>query len=248
MELYFFLLGTAFGSFNMAAADRIVRKETLFGRSHCDGCRKTLAWFELIPIVSWLMVKGKSRCCNQKLSACYPFFELLSGIIFYLAYRHFLLSRELLFHLLFLTFLYQAALIDSQLMIIPDQYVFAIALLGLFQLGFIRENQAVYYYGAFVVSLPLFLLAAATKGIGYGDVKLMAAAGLYLGAPKILTAMMLASFTGSIAAFYEILVKKRNRRSIIPLAPWLALGITLALFWGDAFLSWYFGLETIALL
>ena len=94
-------------------------------------------------------------------------------------------------------------------------------------------------FGAVAVSGPLFLLAWITQGIGYGDVKLMAAAGLLLGWPNILLAMLIASFAGSLVALHQLLIQKKSGKEKIPLGPFLALGIIFALFWGEPMLSWY---------
>ncbi len=238
--LFLFLLGLVMGSFCHAFALALQQKESIFiRRSFCSHCQQPLHWKDLIPLISWLRLRGRCRYCHQKLSIRYPLSELILALLFFQSALQFGIGWKLIPILLVLCILVIIAWIDYDTMLIYDRFVLALACCGGILIMYSSQSLFSHLFGAVAVSGPLFLLAWITQGIGYGDVKLMAAAGLLLGWPNILLAMLIASFAGSLVALHQLLIQKKSGKEKIPLGPFLALGIIFALFWGEPMLSWY---------
>lgn len=237
--IFVILYGLAFGSFVKAAIDRLSHEESLRGRSYCPCCKKQLAIKDLIPLISWLLLQGRCRYCHAKIAISYPLTELFTAVLFYWLWRTFGVSWLSVSYCCIITLLIIIAGIDIRTMEIPNSLNLMLAVSALPIL--LSENNAVLssLLGAAAAALPLAVIAACTGGIGGGDVKLMAAAGLTLGAAKILLALFLGCLSAAVFAVVMILSKKLHWKSYLPLAPFLALGIIITIFYGNGLLSWY---------
>ena len=195
-------LGLCVGSFCNVLIFRLPRGEEFVKTpSHCMACGHRLRWYELIPVASWLIQGGKCRACGEKISAQYPVVEALNGGAWLLAAWLYQAEplRAVLYSLLF-SLLTVVALIDWRTFEIPNGVNLAIFLLGAVQLAGDTAHWKTYLIGMFSVSLLFLLLWFVTNGngLGMGDVKLMAGAGLLLGWQRILLAMILGSVSGAI--------------------------------------------------
>ena len=253
MAFVVFLLGLCCGSFiNMlifrtAVAYKlkspIRRKRTppltrgnfLGSRSVCDFCGKQLNWFDNIPVISWLWLKGKSRCCGKKLPVLYPIVEIATGLLFLLNFQFSIFNFQSIFVYLILIFLMFSAVFDFKYMILPD---FSTVILILLSLVFIKNINNVYC--AFGASGFLYLLYLITKGrgMGLGDVKYAVFMGLFLGWPKTLIAFYIAFIIGAIVGVILMILKKKQFRSEIAFGPFLILGTILAWWWGEAIIEY----------
>lgn len=258
--LFIFLIGIFIGSFLNVVIDRLPRKEAIArGRSHCEFCKKELGWYDLIPLLSFLMLKGKCRYCHKKLSFYYPIIELTTGVLF--AFTYLWISEIYpfglaqgghlpftIYHLIYYLIIISAFIIiffeDLKFGIIPDKVVFPAIIVSLAYLFIIYhlsftpiQSEFIIYLasgiGSFLFFLLLFLITKG-KGMGFGDVKLSFLLGLILGFPKIILALYLAFLTGAILGIILIIWrKKRSIKDTIPFGPFLILGTILALFYGD---------------
>jgi len=247
-----FVMGMCVGSFINMAVYRVAYKEKLLrattrvartvgaglmpARSFCDFCGRQLRWFDNIPIISWLVYKGKSRCCGKKLSVLYPIVELLTGILFALNYYY--LSTYLLLFLSFLIFglLVFEAVFDFKYMVIPDSTAYS--LIGLSVLNWIVMGTKIgFIYTALLSALFIFILhkikIKGKEAMGDGDIFLAFFMGLFLGFPNIMVAFYLAFILGAIVGIILILKKKVKKLSPIPFGPFLILGTAVAYFWGE---------------
>lgn len=243
--ILFAVLGLVTGSFLNVLIYRIPRGEGVVkGRSKCCECSHELAWHELIPLFSYVLLRGRCRHCKAKISPRYPVVELLNAVIYMLLFRRFGFSPELICWLVAGSALLAAAWIDSEHGIIPDRFPAVIAGCGVVYTIVDRGNLAGHIIGIFAVSLPLLIIALASKGraMGGGDIKLMAAAGLLLGWQLALMALFLGAFAGSIISVILILLKVIRASKPVPFAPYLSLGILLSALSGEQILSWYLGL------
>lgn len=212
------------GSFLNVLIDRLPkRKNVLTGRSVCDHCNKTLRWFELIPLLSFLIQGGRCRRCSAKLSWQYPIVELVTGVSFALG------VNPLLFSSLLVIFV-----ADFKYQIIPDSMV----VFGL--LGVLLQGHP-FWISAFGASLFFLLLWLVTrgKGMGLGDVKLAFLMGLLLGYPKIVVAGYLAFLTGAVVGVILILLGIKKPKDHISFGPFLILGTLIALVWGEKIIEWW---------
>ncbi len=222
------------------------------GRSMCPQCRHRLFALDLIPILGWLILKGRCRYCQKPISVRYPIVELLTASLFGLSYIvlqpvSLLAWTEFGFWLYFLTVLIMLALYDLYWYILPD-----VILLPAIVVGFIYAVVQGVASGSVGVTLGLLLpalaaggsfytLAAVSKGrwMGGGDIKLVFFMGLILGWSKVGLALMLAFNAGAIIGVILIALKIKHRKDHIPFGPFLVGGTIVAVLYGNAVIEWY---------
>jgi prepilin signal peptidase PulO-like enzyme (type II secretory pathway) len=246
-----FVLGLCFGSFVNMLVYRIAEKYELESkkfkvksknRSYCDYCGKQLKWFENIPVFSWLIQNGKTRCCGKKLPILYPIVEIVTGILFVLFFRSQI--SDFRFQILFLdlviiVFLVFSAVFDLKYMILPDfsTIILATSALALWIIGYLGDWS---YLWSGLISfgfLGLLYLITKKKGMGLGDVKLAFFMGLFLGYPKVILAFYIAFISGALVALFLMVFKQANRKTLVSFGPFLILGTLVAWFWGSEILS-----------
>lgn len=219
-------------------------------RSFCDYCGKMLSWYENIPIVSWVIQKGKTRCCQKKLPISYPIIEFVTGFLFLIFFKfNFLINIQLtnlyvigifIIGIITITLLSFSAFFDLKYLILPNfsTYILILtALMGIFLNG---KNLIPYLLSAIGASGFLYILNLITKGegMGLGDVKFAIFMGLFLDWQKTILAFYIAFITGAILGLTLILLKKAKRNTIIPFGPFLVFGTVIA---------WWFGSNMINL-
>ncbi|MBQ9331247.1 MAG: prepilin peptidase [Oscillibacter sp.] len=241
--IFLTLAGLCVGSFTNVLIFRIPRGEEFVRTpSHCMSCGHRLSWYENIPLVSFLLQGGKCRHCGVRLSRQYPAVEALTGIMWLLTGLLFWGDwvRLALYCALF-PLLAAVAVIDWRTFTIPDGLNLAIGALGAVQLVLDRGRWPLYTVGMVLVSGFFLLLWALTRGrgLGLGDVKLMAAAGLLLGWQRILLAMLLGCVLGAVI---HSLRMRRGAGHKLAFGPYLAAGIWIAALFGDGIVSAYAGL------
>ncbi len=248
-----FVLGLCFGSFvNMlvyrtAVLYKLISKSKFLisnkSRSFCDYCGKQLSWYENIPVFSWLVLKGKTKCCRKKLPVAYPIVELIVGVIFVVNFQFLISNNQLNWLLILLSFIIIVLLIfsaafDLKYMILPD-FSTAILVITAFVLLFVETPRMASLQSnvlsALIASGFLLILNLATKGkgMGMGDVKLAIFMGLFLGPQKIIVAFYVAFIVGAIYGLTLMALKKAKKKSQIPFGPFLILGIFVAWWWGE---------------
>lgn len=241
--LYVFLLGLVFGSFYNVCIYRIQSEESIVkGRSHCQSCQHELSFFDLVPVFSYLFLRGRCRYCHQKISLRYPFVELLTAFLFIAVFYNFGFSWDTLLYLIMISVLIMLSFVDFDTMLIRDRFIILLLGCGIALIALHPEQLYNSLIGSFIISVPLFLVAYLTKGIGYGDVKLMAVCGLILGWQRIILAMILGAIFASLVALPQMITGKKSGKDEMPLGPYLALGIVVSLFFGSSLISWYLNL------
>lgn len=235
-----FIFGLIIGSFLGLVIDRLPRGESIAtGRSKCNTCQRNLTPLELIPVLSFLMQRGKCRKCQSKLSLFYPGIELLTGLTFYMTYQVFETSLDMVIAIVFTSILIIISFIDIQTKIIYDRFQIAIFILAIISAITEGKNPINLIIGSLIISIPLLIIALITQGMGGGDIKLMFVSGAYLGFPNILVAFIIASISGGIYGIYSLITQKHNRKSEVPFGPFLALGLFIALLYGNRLIEWY---------
>lgn len=242
-----FLYGILIGSFLNVCIYRIPKHESIVTvPSHCMSCGYGLKWFELIPVFSWLCLGGKCRRCGERISAQYPLVEALNGLLWFSIIFLRGLTVEGILYCLLASALLVIAVIDFRTYEIPFGCNVFIFFLGAARLCTDLEHWAAYVIGFFLVS-GLFLLAGwfslkvfQKDGMGGGDIKLMAAAGLLLGGTKIFLAMLLGCVLAVVIHTIRMVVSKEDHR--LAFGPYLAAGVLLSAVFGDAVIDWYLGL------
>ena len=238
-----FLCGIVGGSFIGVVAHRVPRRQSIVGpRSRCDGCGTTIAAYDNVPIVSWVFLRGRARCCGAPIPARYPLIELTLGALFVavvLAFEEDL--AELAMGLVLVSVLAAVTLTDLEHRIIPNR-ILAVAALGGLAIAAVAEPASLpERLGAAAGGGGFLLLAALAypAGMGMGDVKLAAVLGLFLGA-AVAPALLVALVAGSVAGIVKVAREgAQARKRGIPFGPFLALGGVVALFAGDPIIDWY---------
>ena len=215
-------------------------------RSACPHCGHAITALENIPILSWLMLRGRCRGCQAKISARYPLVELCTGLATLAIAWHFLLGWPLLGALLLTWTLIALTFIDLDKMLLPDQLTLPLLWLGLLlniSGHFVSLQDAV--LGAMFGYLVLwslywsFKLLTGKEGMGYGDFKLLAALGAWLGWQALPLILILSSLVGAIVGITLLLLRRHQQGNPIPFGPYLAMAGWIALLWGNDITTWY---------
>ena len=238
--IFFALYGIVIGSFLNVLILRLPLKESItLKRSHCMTCGHTLSWYELIPLFSYLFLGGKCRHCKAHISVQYPIVEAANGILYVVFFLAKGITVETFLYCLAASALLALSVIDWRTQEIPLGFILFILTLGLVRLFTDLENWSQYVIGLFAVSVFLLLIDLVTKGrgIGHGDIKLMAATGLLLGWKLIIIAFIMACIIGTVVHLIRMAVKKVGRK--LAFGPYLSMGICIAKIWGEQLVSWY---------
>jgi leader peptidase (prepilin peptidase) / N-methyltransferase len=240
-----FLGGLLAGSFVTVVAHRVPRGESIVGpRSRCPACGAQIAAYDNVPVLSWLALRGRARCCGAAIPPRYPLTELTVAVL-YAATVLVLWDEpgEVALGLVLVTVLAAIALTDLERRIIPNRIllvgaVAAVAIAALSDPGSLPERALV---GAAAGGLLLLAALAYPRGMGLGDVKLAATMGLFLGR-NVAPAIFVALLAGALVGLAMIAVEGAPaRKRAIPFGPFLALGGVVGLLYGDQLVNWYLG-------
>jgi len=255
MVVFIFLVGSVVGSFLNVLVDRLPKEESVVkGRSRCDKCKKDLKWHDLIPLLSFIFLKGKCRHCQARLSLYYPIVEFTTGVMFaitaffvlnnfqfsifnFQSSLNFQFSITLIYYLSIVSSLIVVFFADLKYGIIPDKIIFpAIFVSAFYLLTMNYQLLTINFFSAVGASLFFLLLFLITrgKGMGFGDVKFAFLMGLVLGFPDIVVALYIAFLTGAIIGCILIIWrKKRVFGTAIPFGPFLVIGTLISIFYGS---------------
>jgi prepilin signal peptidase PulO-like enzyme (type II secretory pathway) len=257
-----FVFGLAVGSFLSAFVYRLEKGESaLRGRSYCPHCKHSLAWYDLIPLLSFVLLKGACRYCKEKISLQYPLIEIVCALIFVAIFSSSVpwlsqgvgnlirLSFPQVLELLYLWAVASALLLifvyDIKHYLIPDKILYpAIGLVFLYQiLGTLETlvSSILAGVGAAAFFLAVYLVSKG-QWMGFGDVKLALLLGLFLGWPSILVALFFAFCLGAALGVVLVALKKKGLKSEVPFAPFLIMGTAIAFFLGSYLIHWYLNL------
>ena len=251
--VFFIIFGLVVGSFLNVVILRLKKNESILKkRSYCPNCRKKLTWYELIPLVSFLIQKGKCRKCGKKISLQYPLVEFFTGLIFLLIavyYFGFTLYGLINFCYLLLIscFLIIIFVYDLKYYLVADKIVYsAIVITFLYdiylmlvsgELWILTTSIAIAFgVGGFFL---LLVLVSKERWMGMGDVKIGVLMGLFFGPFQFLTAFILAFASGALVSIVLLILKKKNLKSEIPFGPFLTGATFITVLWGNYLLNWY---------
>ncbi len=253
--VFVFFLGLSIGSFLNVLIYRLPRSiSPIKGTSFCPKCKKKILWYDNIPLLSFILLRGKCRFCHSPISWQYPLVELLTGVLF-VSVALFLspvqdywitgLLDNWIIDLLVYWFLISTFIVifftDLRHQIVPDEVVYPAMGIGLIrQMSLIGEGGSYLLSGLGAGGFFLILhLLTRRKGMGLGDVKLAILMGLVLGFPKIIVALYLAFLTGALVGVILILARKKKFGEHIPFGPFLSGATIIALFWGEEIMTWF---------
>lgn len=241
--------GLCVGSFlNVVIARLPASKSIVYPGSACPHCGILIAWYDNLPLLSYLLLAGRCRTCKQPISWRYPLVELSTAGLFLLASVRFGWSVQLFSALVLLSMLIVITGIDFDYQLIPDVLSLPGIALGLLfslapgQIGWIDSALGVVVGGGvFVAIIAGSVLVLGQPGMGVGDVKLGAMLGAFLGWKLVLLSILLSVLVGGPSAAALLATGRKGRKDPVPFGPFLALGGVLSLLWGDAVIEWYLG-------
>ena len=243
--MYIVMLGMCFGSFLNVVATRAVEEKELFGgRSRCDGCGHQLAWYDLIPFISFIWLKGRCRYCRRKIGIRHLVVEIIDGFACLLAFSAIGFSLDFIFVFMLIQLFILLSLIDWDVMIIPDLLlvllIFPVISLCISHPEFSLVDRVI---GMFCVSgMMIIINCLVAESFGGGDVKLMMICGFLLGWKLSLLSGFFGVVIAGIYAMYLLNTKKVGRKDHIAFGPFLCLGVFFALLYGGVVLNWYLSL------
>ena len=281
MAFLLFVLGMAAGSFINVLSLRYVlynsseegigvrlwSRRIFGGRSHCFNCGQILKWWEMVPLLSFIFLRGRCRKCENPLSLQYPLIELLAGLIFVFVPWRITSHLTVIWLIIFLLFLL-LSIIDFRLSVIPDEVNIALGILGIvlmlflfftmsldiFNYSFLKHYALLFDVGenifvsrlagaaAGMASLGLIIILSGGRAMGWGDFKLGLALGLIFGWPDILLTLALSFLLGGIVGGILLVRGQKSLKDAVPFGPFLALGATLVFFFGYEIINGYFRL------
>lgn len=244
IALILFLIGLPLGSFFNVVAYRLPRKQTPWNppRSHCGSCDAQISARDNLPVVGWLLLRGKCRSCGAQISWRYPFFEFLTAALFAACGLKFGWAAPLAPALLLVSTLVIVSNSDLDTRTVPNQVMFVSALAGIVAMAFAYPDEwLTWTLSAVIAFTVMFLVALAyPRGMGMGDVKLAGVMGIYLGravAPSLLLAFALGTIFGiGVMAVRGV---SEGRKTKVPFVPFMAAGGVFGLFWGESVVQWY---------
>jgi len=257
-----FIFGSIVGSFlNVCIYRMPLGKSVVWPGSHCPNCEKRIPWYDNIPFLSYILLKGKCRFCKEKISPRYLIVELLTAIIFVIFFNYYGISYDFFFYLVFVCSLIIATFVDIKHRIIPDEVSIGGMIVGFLLsaikglnlkpitynpqpmfnsfLGIIIGGGIIYLVG-FLFDVVYFKMLkkppiqGETSSMGGGDVKLLAMIGAFLGWQGAIVTFFLAPFFGLIIGVINLVIKKDHT---IPYGPFLSLAAVLSIFWADKIIA-----------
>jgi leader peptidase (prepilin peptidase)/N-methyltransferase len=252
VQIFFFLLGSAIGSFLNVCIYRIPREKSIVNPpSACPGCEKSIRFYDNIPILSYILLKGKCRDCGSKISIRYPIVELLTGIFFLILYRQFGLTFELIVFMIFVSLLIAISFIDLDFQIIPDILSIGGVVLGFIlaiirplfrdldpKFGILDSLYGIGLGGGLLFAIAwLYQFFTKREGMGGGDIKLLGMIGAFCGWKGVVFSLVSGSVLGTIVGIPLMLAKGRNTKYAIPFGPFLSLGAIIFIFRGDSLMN-----------
>jgi leader peptidase (prepilin peptidase) / N-methyltransferase len=242
------LFGLCIGSFLNVCAYRLpLGKSIVYPGSRCTSCGRELSWFDNLPVLSWVALRGRCRTCKQSVSWMYPAVEIVTALVFFVTYLTYGLTLLGVVRVVFACAMIVLFVTDLQHKILPNVITLPGVVLGFVVSFFLPPGWTSSLIGLIVGGGFLLAIAEAyhrirgQEGLGMGDVKLLAMIGACLGWKLVLLTLVFASFTGSLAGGLLIASGRGSMKYELPFGTFLAVGAVLAATWGDPIAAWYFG-------
>ncbi len=242
------LFGLCIGSFLNVCIYRLpLLKSIVFPGSICPYCDRKIRFYDNIPVISYIFLRGKCRFCSAPIAVRYPMVEIMSGLIAVGIFLRYGVAVEGIIYFVFVSILLVITFIDIDHQVIPDIITLPGIPLCLFasfalpSLKFIDSILGLLFGGGSLLAVAwLYALIAKKEGMGGGDIKLLAMIGAILGWKGVLFTVFISSATGSIVGIIVMLRMKKNMKLAIPFGPFLSIGAMAYIFFGPELIEWYF--------
>ena len=242
------LLGLIVGSFLNVCIYRLPRRESVnWPGSHCTACDRPLSWYENVPIISWLVLRGRCRTCGERISVVYPLVELITGVLFVAGYAIYGWTPMLAVRLAFACAMVVLFAIDLRHHLLPNVITVPGIVIGFLLSLFLPPGWQASLIGLIAGGGVLFAIAEGyyrlrgVEGLGMGDVKMLSMIGAFLGWKLMLVTLILGSFAGSLIGVGVIALGRGGMKAALPFGTFLAVGALTAAVAGDPLVEWYTG-------
>lgn len=242
------LLGLIVGSFLNVCIYRLPRRESVnWPGSHCTVCNRPLSWYENVPIISWLVLRGRCRTCGERISVVYPLVELITGVLFVAGYAIYGWTPMLAVRLAFACAMVVLFAIDLRHHLLPNVITVPGIVIGFLLSLFLPPGWKASLIGLIAGGGVLFAIAEGyyrlrgVEGLGMGDVKMLSMIGAFLGWKLMLVTLILGSFAGSLIGVGVIALGRGGMKAALPFGTFLAVGALTAAVVGDPLVDWYTG-------
>lgn len=242
------LLGLIVGSFLNVCIYRLPRRESVnWPGSHCTACSRPLSWYENVPIISWLVLRGRCRTCGERISVMYPLVELITGVLFVAGYAIYGWTPMLAVRLTFACAMVVLFAIDLRHHLLPNVITVPGIVIGFLLSLFLPPGWRASLIGLIAGGGVLFVIAEGyyrlrgVEGLGMGDVKMLSMIGAFLGWKLMLVTLILGSFAGSLIGVGVIALGRGGMKAALPFGTFLAVGALTAAVAGDPLVEWYTG-------
>ncbi len=241
MNILITVLGAALGSFLNVLIYRLPEETSIiFPASRCPHCRKAIRFYDNIPVISYILLKGRCRECHEKISFRYPLVELITAVISLLLFWKFGLTFQYLFSFIFVCALMVITFIDLDHQIIPDVItlpgipIFFLAAVFAMNLRFLDAFLGFLIGGGCLYGIAfVYELVTKREGMGGGDIKLLAMIGAFLGWQSLLFVLLVSSLLGAVVGISLMMVKGQDMKYAVPFGPFLSFAAVAYIFFGD---------------
>jgi leader peptidase (prepilin peptidase) / N-methyltransferase len=247
--IFFALFGAVIGSFLNVLCDRLPQEQSVVTPpSRCPGCSRRLTPLDMIPIFSWLALRGKCRTCGEHIPSRVFWVELVTAVAFAALYLYFGFSATLWVSLIYAAFTIVIFVIDMEHQLILNGILIAACVMAivvsLFHSQIALSPNLLHAIIGGVVGFLIFLVVYVVSqgGMGEGDVKLGAFAGLVTGWPNIIAAVIMSWILGGLVAIGLLVFRRKGRKEAIAFGPFLALTTFITFLWGHQLIDWYLGI------
>lgn len=238
------LLGLCIGSFMNVCIFRIPKEESIsFPPSHCTNCNYKLKWKDLIPVFSYIFLRGKCRNCKSKISIQYPCIELLNCILYVLIYMQYGLSIDTLKFIILSSLMIVIGMIDLKTQYVYLSTIIIGAIVGIIffvvewiNIGCFPKDKLI---GMLIGVVLIGLIVLLTGGMGVGDIEMVAISGLFLGIRGSIFTLFASFVLGGIAGILMVIIKKKGRKESIPFGPYIAIATIMSIFAGNYIINYY---------
>lgn len=244
IKINILFFGLIIGSFLNVCIYRIPRDESiLFPASHCTNCGNKINWYDLLPIFSYLILKGKCRHCGEKISMRYPLIEGITGALLLALYLKFGLTLEFLKFSVLICLLIVIAMIDYDTTDVYSKTTFTGIAFGiiLLMISYLYLSQKInnYILGAVAGAGIISVIILVTGGMGWGDAEISGMCGLFLGFRLSFYMLFVSFILGGLIGIILIVTGKKSRKDYIPFGPYLAIASVVTIFIGNSSIAWY---------
>jgi leader peptidase (prepilin peptidase)/N-methyltransferase len=244
LNYFVFIFGAVVGSFLNVCIFRLPAKTSIIKPlSQCPHCHHPIRFYDNIPIISFIVLRGKCRDCDGKISWRYPLVELITAVLSLMLFLQFGLTLRFLIFFIFTAVLIVITFIDLDHQIIPDVLtlpgipIFFLLAIFVVKIPWLEALIGLLIGGGVLFAIAfVYELLTKREGMGGGDVKLLAMIGGFLGWKSLIFILLFSSFSGAIAGITAMIIKKQDMKYAVPFGPFLSAAAVAYLFWGDAFM------------